>query len=107
MSVTSLDCNVEKMVSGSRDQTTRVWDMETEKQLFMRKIDRNVVTAVKWLKGEDSFLQCSEDLTLRKWDVRIKPFKPAVEFKVGTNFATNCDISSDGQTLVTGHRGFN
>ena len=38
------------------------------------------------------------------------PFKPAVEFRVGENFATNCDILSiegDDLYLVTGHRGFN
>lgn len=28
-----------------------------------------------------------------------------MEFKVGTNFATNCDVR--GHTLITGHRGFN
>lgn len=35
---------------------------------------------------------------------------PAIEFKVGTNFATTCDIlSCEGEDLyiVTGHRGFN
>jgi WD40 repeat protein len=72
----------------------------------MRKIDRNVVTAVRWLAGSQ-FLQCSEDLTLRLWDIRERPFKPGAEVKVGTNFATNCDISPDGHLLVTGHRGFN
>lgn len=56
------------------------------------------------------FIECSEDLTLRLWDVNQKPFKPAIEFKVGTNFATNCDILStenEDLYLATGHRGFN
>ncbi len=66
---------------------------------------------MKWLPNNPSlFIQCSEDLTLRLWDIRKKPFKPAVDFKVGTNFATTCDIWSSGSEdtlLITGHRGFN
>ena len=49
-------------------------------------------------------------MRLRLWDIRAKPFKPSVEFIVGDNFATNCDIlSTEGEDLylVTGHRGFN
>mmetsp|Transcript_25026 Transcript_25026/g.24492 ORF Transcript_25026/g.24492 Transcript_25026/m.24492 type:complete len:102 (+) Transcript_25026:754-1059(+) len=40
----------------------------------------------------------------------MRPFKAAVEFKVGSNFATTCDIlSCEGEDLylVTGHSGFN
>ena len=69
------------------------------------------MTYLKWLpSNNDLIIECSEDLTLRLWDIRAKPFKPPIEFKVGTNFATTCDIlSQDGQDnyLVTGHRGFN
>ena len=84
------------MVSGSRDQTTRLWDIETKKQLQSRKIERNVVTYLKWLPNNSNlFVECSEDLTLRLWDIRQKPFKPSIEFSVGTNFATNCDINLD------------
>ena len=85
------------MASGSRDQTTRLWDVETQKQLYSRKIERNAITYLKWLpNNEDLFVECSEDLTLRMWDARAKPFKPQIEFKVGTNFATTCDILSEG-----------
>lgn len=55
-------------------------------------------------------MECSEDLSLRTWDIRDKPFKPAIEFKILTNFATNCDIlnsKGNDKYLVTGHRGFN
>ena len=59
------------IASGSRDQTTRLWDIETQKQLQTRKIDRNVVTAIKWVPDNPSlFLEGSEDLTLRLWDVK-------------------------------------
>ena len=52
----------------------------------------------------------SEDLWMRMWDSRVKPFKPVIEFKVDTNFATTADIwMSEGgaELLATGHRGFN
>ena len=47
---------------------------------------------------------------MRAFDTRAKPFKPIVEFKVDTNFATTCDIWSEGNEdkyIATGHRGFN
>jgi hypothetical protein len=69
------------------------------------------VTQVKWLTHEpELFVETSEDLYMRLWDCRVKPFKPVVEFKLDTNFATTCDIWEDGASdlhVVTGHRGFN
>ena len=47
---------------------------------------------------------------MRIWDVKQRPFKPAVEVKVGTNFITSSDVllsDSDAILLATGHRGFN
>lgn len=55
-------------------------------------------------------MEGSEDLTLRLWDINQRPFKPAVEVKVGTNFITSSDITvstSGNSLLATGHRGFN
>eukprot|EP00347_Sterkiella_histriomuscorum_P012760 403367326 len=113
MSVTSITASScqQFIASGSRDQTTRLWDIESQKQLQSRLIERNAITFLKWLPNhQDRFIECSEDLTLRLWDIRSKPFKPQIEFKVGANFATTCDILSEGtddKYLVTGHRGFN
>lgn len=108
MSVTCVAPKGSKLASGSRDQTTRLWDLETGKQVGMRKIDRNVVTWVGW-RDENTMVQASEDLTLRIWDVRTKPFKPQAEVRVGTNFATNADllVKDEKILLATGHRGFN
>jgi hypothetical protein len=47
---------------------------------------------------------------MRVWDIREKPFKPSIEFKSGTNFATSADMwmpESGEEYLATGHRGFN
>ena len=101
----------ELLASAGRDCTTRVWNVETQQCISKRKISRNVVTGVKWLPNSpDLFVETSEDLYMRVFDIRRKPFKPVIEFKVDTNFATTCDLWSDGNEdrfLVTGHRGFN
>jgi WD40 repeat protein len=73
MSVTTVGSSNDKvhLASGSRDQTTRLWDVETCQQLQSRKIDRNAITYIKWLpNNSDLFIECSEDLTLRLWDIK-------------------------------------
>ena len=48
---------------------------------------------------------------MRIWDPRATPFKPVLEFKAGTNFATTADLwipeDNSSEYLATGHRGFN
>lgn len=48
---------------------------------------------------------------MRVWDPRVAPFKPVIEFKADTNFATTADMwipeDGSGDYLATGHRGFN
>ena len=111
VSTVAVSPDQKRLASGGRDCTTRVWDVETQKSIAKRLIPRNVITQVKWLTNQpDLFVETSEDLYLRVFDTRERPFKPAVELKVDTNFATTCDIWSQGnedQYLVTGHRGFN
>ena len=113
MSVSTVAVSSDKarLASGGRDCTTRIWDIETQKPLSKRQIARNVITQVKWLVNQPELLvETSEDLYLRMFDIRAKPFKPVVEVKVDTNFATTCDIWTEGSEdkyLVTGHRGFN
>ena len=51
-------------------------------------------------------MQTSEDLYIRLFDVRVKPFQPQMEVKNDTNFATTCDVF-EGRIMATGHRGFN
>ena len=114
MSVSTVD--VERtdgklMASGGRDCTTIVWDIETQKIVKKRLIARNVITQIKWIPGQPNlFVETSEDLYTRIFDIRVKPFKPTVEVKVDTNFSLSCDIMAvdgDQTYLATGHRGFN
>lgn len=43
-----------KLASGGRDCTTILWDVETEKLLHKRKVEKNVVTDLKWRTNSDS-----------------------------------------------------
>ena len=111
VSTVAVSADKERLASGGRDCTTRIWDIEKQKSICKRQIARNVITQVKWLANQPELIvETSEDLYLRMFDIRIKPFKPIVEIKVDTNFATTCDIWSEGNEdkfLVTGHRIFN
>ena len=111
VSTVAVSADKKRLASGGRDCTTRIWDVETQKSVSKRQIPRNVITQVKWLIHQPELVvETSEDLYLRMFDIRVKPFKPVVEVKVDTNFATTCDIWTEGNEdkyLVTGHRGFN
>jgi WD40 repeat protein len=44
MPVSAVSYRAGKIATGGRDCTTRVWDIETQKTVSKRKIDRNLVT---------------------------------------------------------------
>ena len=56
MSVTTVSANNSKqyLASGSRDQTTRIWDINTQQEISKRKIERNAITYVKWMPNSEN-----------------------------------------------------
>lgn len=95
-----------QLASGSRDYTIRIWDVETHKHIVGSKVNWNVVTYLKWQMSTQLLIQCSEDLKLRAWDIREPPMRCAISLDTGDNFATHCDVT-EGNMVVTSHRGFN
>ena len=77
VSTISVNCDGTMLASGGRDQKTIVWDIEKVKAIKKSEIYRNVITYHKFLKSNPNlFIQTSEDLKLRLWDLRVKtPFK--------------------------------
>ena len=95
------------LATGGRDYTTILWDLETQKAEFKNRIDRNMVTDMKWMPNDNNvFVQCSEDLRMRFFDIRDGVVE-SNKTLVGANFAATMDIDDTGNYIVTGHRGFN
>ena len=91
-------------VSGSRDYAVQVWDLESQGPIRSSKISRNVVTWVRRAPGEPVVMQASEDLRLRLWDVRT--MECTVTLEGHTNIPHCCDVSEDGNYLLSSSNGF-
>ena len=95
------------LATGARDYETILWDIESQKKSYSRRIDRNMVTHMKWLPSEmNTFVQCSEDRRMRLYDIR-EDLAVQQEIIVGDNFAGTCDVDESSTYIVTGHSGFN
>ncbi|RDD44364.1 WD repeat-containing protein 31 [Trichoplax sp. H2] len=96
------------LCSGSRDNTVCLWDIETGKAIKRRNINRNLVTHLQWFPKESSnnlIAQTSEDKCLRIWD--SKSMEVAMTFPARHNILTYCDISCDGNYVITSGSGVN
>jgi WD40 repeat protein len=105
MAVTSF-CVAEeskKLCSGSRDQSVALWDVTTGQRIAEKGIPRNTVTCIELIPGpENTFVQCSEDLSIRIWDIR--ELKPVLMVPLNDNyFAYSCSVNKTGTKLLTGH----
>jgi len=83
-----------------------------------------VVTAIKWIPGEENVVQCSEDTEMRVWDARTgavaERFPKQQYFPVSATREKRrrvamlknaswtqlcCDVSPDGHYILTGDTG--
>jgi WD40 repeat protein len=101
------------LFSGARDTSVRLWDVGSGTQIAINKTPRNLVTALRWVPGESSsVLQASEDLRLRLWDVRSGGPQQSASLKATStmlghsNIPLCCDVSGDGLSFLTCHKGF-
>ncbi|CAE8676857.1 unnamed protein product [Polarella glacialis] len=100
------------LVTGSRDCSLRLWDLETGRTLQQNKILRNVVTALRRVPagagaGASAVVQASEDLQLRVWDVRVGLTKgPSMAVGAGPNVLLCLDVAQDGSWVACGSKGF-
>ncbi|XP_026880973.2 WD repeat-containing protein 31 [Electrophorus electricus] len=93
-----------KLCTGSRDNSMRLWDIETGKCLQKNTISRNLVTHVCWVPGGTSVVQTSEDKTIRVWDSRS--WQVTNTFPAKQYIQTHCDISTNGNHLLSCSNGF-
>ncbi|XP_076854952.1 WD repeat-containing protein 31 [Brachyhypopomus gauderio] len=93
-----------QLCTGSRDNSMRLWDIETAKCLQKNTISRNLVTHVCWVPGGTSVVQTSEDKTIRVWDSRS--WQVIHTFPAKQYIQTHCDISTNGNHLLSCSNGF-
>eukprot|EP00755_Sulcionema_specki_P004520 Sspe_Gene.4552::Locus_1491_Transcript_1_1_Confidence_1.000_Length_1225::g.4552::m.4552 len=58
-----------RIVSGSRDNTVRMWDSETGAQVKCKETPRNLVHCLRWVHNH-TVVQGGENLKLYLWDMR-------------------------------------
>ncbi|XP_008335640.1 WD repeat-containing protein 31 isoform X2 [Cynoglossus semilaevis] len=93
-----------KLCTGSRDNWMCLWDIESAKCEQRHNISRNLVTHVCWVPGSSSVVQTSEDKTIRVWDSRA--WQVTNTFPAKQYIQTHCDVSPNGNYLVSSSNGF-
>lgn len=93
-----------KLCTGSRDNSMCLWDIESGQCEQRSTISRNLVTHVCWVPASTSVVQTSEDKTIRVWDSRT--WQVTNTFPAKQYIQTHCDISSNGNHLLSSSNGF-
>ena len=95
------------MLSGSRDNSVRLWDVTAGQCVRMTAFPQNVVTHVCWSRASGSRMvaQSSEDKTVRLWDTRS--LHVAVATPPKQYIQTFCDLSRyDDRHCLSTSNGF-
>ena len=101
-------------LSGSRDGTVAVHDVQSGARTAEMSAPRNLVTCAEWLpagscsaSGADVIVQGAEDLKVRVWDVRAAVPAPALELEGYVYFPLDLACAADGVRVLTCSKGFN
>ncbi|EGT33326.1 hypothetical protein CAEBREN_04311 [Caenorhabditis brenneri] len=62
--------NEQQFMSGSRDCTVKLWDLENQKCVMSQTVNRNLVTHMTYSCNHNLVAQTSEDKSVRLWDPR-------------------------------------
>uniref|UniRef100_A0A1I8HRX8 WD_REPEATS_REGION domain-containing protein n=1 Tax=Macrostomum lignano TaxID=282301 RepID=A0A1I8HRX8_9PLAT len=93
-----------QLVTGSRDNTVKLWDAVAQQQISSAVVSRNLVTHIRWVPNSHQFLQSGEDKELKLWDSR--PLKVVGTFSRKQYIQTCCDVRQDGDQCVSSSNGF-
>jgi WD40 repeat protein len=88
-----------KVVTASRDETARIWDAETGKELVQLKGHTDWVYSADFSPDGKKVVTASEDETARIWDAETG--KELVQLKGHTEWVCSADFSPDGKKVVT------
>jgi WD40 repeat protein/tRNA A-37 threonylcarbamoyl transferase component Bud32 len=88
-----------RIVSGGSDNTVRVWDARSGKELLTLKGHTNVVSSVVFSSDGGRIVSCSHDRTVRVWDARGG--KNLLTFVADPGGVSDVAISGDGSRIVS------
>ncbi|MGD2092278.1 MAG: hypothetical protein PVH61_39285 [Candidatus Aminicenantes bacterium] len=92
------------IASGSYDNTIKLWDMKTFKEICTFKGHNAPVTSVCFSPNRKHILSCSKDHTVRLWD--IENCKEIHTFNGHKDTVKSVAISRDGNFLISGSDDF-
>ncbi|EFH84643.1 protein kinase domain-containing protein [Ktedonobacter racemifer] len=88
------------LVSGSNDNTVRLWEVNSGRCVHTFKGHTNIVTSVSLSRDGHWLVSGSKDNTVRLWEVNSG--RCVHTFKGHTNIVTSVSLSRDGHWLVSG-----
>ena len=60
------------LISGSMDQSAKLWDLNTQKCRFSYRGHVDSVNTVKWKPYTNYFVTASADKSISLWDIRLE-----------------------------------
>ncbi len=101
-SINSLNFSIDGkiLVSGSADQTIKLWDLKTHHELKTLRGHQSIIETVIFTPDQKFLISASWDYTIRIWD--SKTGGQITQFKEHSGWINCLTISPDSKTLISG-----
>ncbi|MBW4643727.1 MAG: WD40 repeat domain-containing protein [Goleter apudmare HA4340-LM2] len=96
----AMSADAKTLVSGSRDQTIKIWDLETGELIRTLKGHKDEVCAIALSPDEEIIASGSADKTIKLW--HVKTGELLATFIGHTNTVTAVAFTASGEMLVSG-----
>ncbi|ETO08838.1 WD repeat-containing protein, partial [Reticulomyxa filosa] len=91
--------NGNKMITSSNDNTVRIWNVTSGKQITTLKGHYNIVYRAELMSNENIAVSCSSDKTIRLWNVHNRTEIMRLHGHLSTIWSIN--ISPNNNTIVS------